>query len=63
MDGQPSGESPASRPEWMLDRELDIAAEVYGPEPIGPHTPVEELSDAELLDRFMNVNGFDLHFE
>ncbi|MPZ65461.1 MAG: hypothetical protein GEU83_08065 [Pseudonocardiaceae bacterium] len=63
MDGEPFDESPSSRPEWLLDRELDIAAEVYRPEPIGPHTPLEELSDAELLERFRSVNGFDLRFE
>jgi hypothetical protein len=63
MDEQAFDEPVASPPEWLLDRELDIAAEVYGPEPIGLHTPMEELTDAELLERFMTVNGFDLHFE
>ncbi len=63
MAGEAFDESPSSRPEWLLDRELDIAAEVYGPEPVGPHTPVEELGDAELLERFKNVNGFDFRFE
>jgi hypothetical protein len=63
MDEEPFGKPLSSPPEWLLDRELDIAAEVYGPEPIGLHTPVDQLSDAELLERFMTVNGFDVHFE
>ncbi len=56
-------EARSSPSEWLLDRELDVAAEVYGPEPVGLHTPVDELSEAELLERFINVNGFDLHLE
>ncbi|MGH3813638.1 MAG: hypothetical protein ACRDUV_14495 [Pseudonocardiaceae bacterium] len=56
-------EARSSPSEWLLDRELDVAAEVYGPEPVGLHTPVDELSDAELLERFIKVNGFDLHVE
>ena len=63
MDQEAFKETVSSPPEWLLDRELDIAAEVYGPEPIGLHTPVDELSDAELVKRFMQVNSFDLHFE
>lgn len=55
-----TGSSPS---EWLLDRELDIAAEVYGPDPIGLHTPADELGDADLVERFMQVNGFNLHFE
>ena len=50
-------------PEWLLDRELDVAAEVFGPEPLGLRTPPSALSDEEMLERFMAVNGFDLHFE
>lgn len=63
MDEKAFDETPSSPSEWLLDRELDIAAEVYGPAPIGLHTPVDELSDAELVERFIQVNGFDLHFE
>lgn len=63
MDEKAFDETLSSPPEWLLDRELDVAAEVYGPEPVGLHTPVDELSDAELLTRFMRINGFDLHFE
>ncbi|MGH4020853.1 MAG: hypothetical protein ACRDT0_16835 [Pseudonocardiaceae bacterium] len=63
MDEEAFDETLSSQSGWLLDRELDIAAEVYGPEPIGLHTPVDELSDAELVERFMSVNGFDLHFE
>ncbi|HEU0088301.1 MAG TPA: hypothetical protein VFQ77_11740 [Pseudonocardiaceae bacterium] len=63
MDEQAFDETPSNPSDWLLDRELDIAAEVYGPELIGLHTPVDKLSDAELVERFMRVNGFDLHFE
>lgn len=63
MDGEAFDESAASHAEWLLDRQLDVAAEVYGPEQLGLHTPVDQLSDVELLERFMNVNGFDLHVE
>lgn len=49
--------------QWLLDRELDIAAEVYGPEPLGLHTSVDQLSDAKLVQRFIQANGFDLHVE
>ncbi len=59
MDAEPLD----NPPEWLLDRELDVAAEVYGPEPLGLRTPVSELSDDELLERFLAVNGFELHFE
>jgi hypothetical protein len=63
MDDKDFDKTLSNPPEWLLDRDLDIAAEVYGPEPIGLHTPVEELSDTELLKCFMRTNGFDLHFE
>jgi hypothetical protein len=63
MDHEAFDKVPPSQPEWLLDQGLDVAAEVYGPEPVGLHTPVDELSDAELLKRFMKINSFDLHFE
>lgn len=63
MDQEAFGETESSPLHWLLDRELDVAAEVYGPEPIGLHTPADELGDAELVQRFIQVNGFDLHFE
>ena len=63
MDEEAFDETLSRPSEWLLDRELDIAAEVYGPEPGGLHTPVDELSDVELVERFMQVNGFDLHIE
>lgn len=63
MDDRASDETRSSPSEWLLDRELDIAAEVYGPEPIGLRTPVERFSDAELLERFMRINSLDVHFE
>jgi hypothetical protein len=59
MDEEPL-DSPVA---WLLDRELDVAAEVYGPEPLGLRTPLSALSDEEMLERFLSVNGFELHFE
>jgi hypothetical protein len=46
--------------EWMLDQELEVAAEVYGPEPTGIRTDWSELSDEELIDRYRRLLGFDL---
>jgi hypothetical protein len=63
MDQEAFDETASSSSQWLLDRELDVAAEVYGPEPIGLYTPVDELNDTELIKRFMRVNSFDLHFE
>jgi hypothetical protein len=63
MDEDAFDESLSGPSEWLLDRELDVAAEVYGPEPLGIHTPVDELSDTELVERFISVNGFNLRFE
>lgn len=63
MDKEDFDETVPSPSQWLLDRELDIAGEVYGPAPIGLRTPTNELSDAELLQRFIQVNNFNLHFE
>jgi hypothetical protein len=49
--------------DWMLDQELEVAAEVYGPEPKGLRTPPSELSDEELLERYRSLLGFDLKWE
>ena len=49
--------------EWVLDQELEVAAEVYGPEPKGLRTPPSELSDEELLERYKSLLGFDLKWE
>jgi len=46
-------------PEWALDKELEIAAEVYGPKPRG----LSELSDEELLERYRSLLGFNLTWE
>jgi hypothetical protein len=48
---------------WALEQELEVAAEVYGPEPKGLHMPGSELSDEELLDRYRSLLGFDLKWE
>jgi hypothetical protein len=49
--------------EWGLEHELEIAAEVYGPEPKGLRTPPSDLSDEELLERYRSLLGFDLTWE
>lgn len=49
--------------EWMLDQELEVAAEVYGPQPQGIRTDWSELSDEELVDRYRRLLGFDLKWE
>ena len=48
---------------WELEQELEVAAEVYGPEPKGLRTPPSELSDEELLERYRSLLGFDLKWE
>ncbi|MGH3943922.1 MAG: hypothetical protein ACRDSI_02550 [Pseudonocardiaceae bacterium] len=48
---------------WELEQELEVAAEVYGPEPKGLRTPPSELSDEELLKRYKSLMGFDLKWE
>jgi hypothetical protein len=48
---------------WALEQEMEIAAEVYGPEPRGLRTPASELSDEELLERYKSLMGFDLKWE
>jgi len=48
---------------WALEQELEVAAEVYGPEPRGARTPRSELSDEELLERYRSLLGFDLTWE
>lgn len=62
--GDDSAEDPRHSPmEWALDQELEVAAEVYGPEPKGLRTPPSELSDEELLERYRSLLGFDLSWE
>jgi hypothetical protein len=48
---------------WALEQEMEIAAEIYGPEPKGLRTPPSELSDEELLERYKSLMGFDLKWE
>lgn len=48
---------------WELEQELEVAAEVYAPEPKGLHTPESELGDEELLERYKSLLGFDLNWE
>ncbi|MGH3928317.1 MAG: hypothetical protein ACRDTT_36560 [Pseudonocardiaceae bacterium] len=44
---------------WELEQEMEVAAEVYGPE----LTPRSELSDEELLERYRSLLGFELKWE
>ncbi len=48
---------------WMLEQDMEIAAEVYGPEPKGLRTPWPEMSDEELVERYKSLLGFDLKWE
>lgn len=49
--------------EWVLDQELEVAAEVYGPQPQGIRTDWSELSDEEIVERYQRMLGFDLKWE
>jgi hypothetical protein len=55
------GDDPLER--WLLDQQLEVAAEVYGPERPGLRTPPSELSDEELLERYRTLAGFDVEWE
>jgi hypothetical protein len=48
---------------WELEQEMEVAAEVYGPEPKGIRTDWSELSDEELVDRYKRLLGFDMKWE
>lgn len=50
-------------PGWAFEQEMEIAAEVYGPEPKGIRSPRSELSDEELLERYKSLMGFELKWE
>ena len=48
---------------WALAQQMDVAAEVYGPEPKGIRTDWPKLSDEELVDRYKRLLGFDVRWE
>jgi hypothetical protein len=48
---------------WALEQEMEVVAEVYGPEPKGIRTDWSELSDEELVDRYKRMLGFDLKWD
>ena len=48
---------------WALEQEMEVAAEVYRPEPKGIRTDWSELSDEELVDRYKRLLGFDVRWE
>ncbi|MGA9312283.1 MAG: hypothetical protein WBV74_18220 [Pseudonocardiaceae bacterium] len=63
MDDESLDEMRQTPTGWALEQEMEVAAEVYGPEPKGLHTPHSELSDEELLERYRALSGFDLTWE
>ena len=48
---------------WALEQEMEIAAEVYGPESKGIRSPQSELRDEELLELYKSLLGFELKWE
>ncbi len=64
MSGDDSFEEFRQTPEgWTLEHELEIAAEVYGPEPKGLGEAMSQLSDEELVEHFKSLLGFDIEWE
>jgi len=43
--------------QWLLEQELEVAAEVYGSDPMGLRTPLSDLSDEDIA-----VHRFDTTF-
>lgn len=48
---------------WALEQEMEVAAEVYGPESQGIRTDWSELSDEELVERYKRMLGFNLKWD
>lgn len=48
---------------WSMEQELEIAAEVYGPEPKGHRAATPDLSDEDLVERFRSMLGFDVKWD
>jgi hypothetical protein len=48
---------------WSLEQELEIAAEVYGPDPKGHVDATGDLTDEELVELFRSILGFDVNWE
>lgn len=44
---------------WLLDQELDVAAEVYDPK----RRNIHELDEDDMLDRFRTLLGFDVSWD
>jgi hypothetical protein len=44
---------------WVVDQELDIAAEVYDPK----RRNIHELEGEDMLDRFRTMLGFDVSWD
>jgi len=63
MDDDSLDELRQSSTGWALEQEMEVAAEVYGPEHKGIRTPHSELSDEELLERYLSLSGFNLTWE
>jgi hypothetical protein len=48
---------------WALEQEMEVAAEVYGPQPQSIRMDWSELSDEELVERYRRLLGFDLKWD
>ncbi len=48
---------------WSLEQELEIAAEVYGPDPKGIVAAMSEMTDEELVEHYKSLLGFDVQWE
>jgi hypothetical protein len=48
---------------WALEQEIEVAAEVYGPQPQSIRTDWSELSDEELVERYRRLLGFDVKWD
>ena len=48
---------------WALEQEMEVAAEVYGPQRHSIRTDWSELSDEELVERYRRLLGFDLKWD
>lgn len=62
MPPEQDAPDPANHEEWLLDKELDVVAEVYAAE-AGLRKPLSALSEEELLERYFKEAGFVLQFD
>lgn len=50
---------------WAFEQEMEVAAEVYGPQPqsLRKGTDWSELSDEDIVERYQRMLGFDLRWD